>query len=61
MIDGQLHDKNDMEDDACQSVKLDLKTSVIKPLHAKWAIKCHEKLENETEFIKRAFEAVGIN
>ena len=61
MIDGQLRDKNDTEDDECQSVEIDLKTSVIKPLQAKWAIKCHEKLENETEFIKHTFEAVGIN
>ena len=60
MIAGQLRDKNDTGDDERQSVKIDLNTSVIRPLHAKWVIKCHEKLENKTEFVKRAFEAVGI-
>ena len=41
-----------------QSVKVDLHTSVVKPLHAKWVIKCHQKFEKETDFIKCSFEAM---
>jgi predicted amidophosphoribosyltransferase len=38
----------------------EIQTSIIKPLHAKWLIKCHETLERDHEFITRAFKAVGI-
>jgi hypothetical protein len=36
------------------------KPPFIKPLHAKWLIKCHETLERDHEFITWAFKAVGI-
>ena len=49
------------KDEICErTADIDLQTSVIKPLHAKWLIKCHETLERDQEFITRAFKAVGI-
>jgi hypothetical protein len=47
-------------DEICErTADIDLRTSVVKPLHAKWLIKCHETLERDHEFITRAFKAVG--
>jgi len=55
-----LTEKKSNDNEERQSVKVDLRTSVVKPLHTKWVIKCHQKFEKETDFIKRSFEAVGI-
>lgn len=47
--------------DRAQISQIDLKTAVIKPLHAKWIIKCHQDMECETEFLIRVFTSVGIS
>ena len=55
-----LKDKKSGNDDERSHVKIDLRTSVVKPMHAKWVIKSHKQFEKEREFMKRSFEAVGI-
>ena len=57
---GHLLKKKSNDNEERQSVKRNLRTSVVKPLHAKWVIKCHQKFEKETDFIKRSFEAIGV-
>ena len=41
--------------------EIDLKTSLIKPLHAKWVIKCHKEMERETDFLIKSFTYIGIS
>jgi hypothetical protein len=42
-----------------RTADIDLRTSVMKPLHAKWLIKCHKTLERDHEFITQAYKACG--
>ena len=37
-----------------------LRTSAIKPIHAKWLMKVHDIINSEPEMIKTAFEICGI-
>lgn len=46
--------------DKVEISEISLKTSVIKPLHAKWVIDCHETIAKETKFIVNSFTAVGL-
>ena len=57
MVAKKLSNKKDNDE---RTADIDLRTSVMKPLHAKWLIKCHKTLERDHEFITRAFKAVGI-
>jgi hypothetical protein len=60
IIAKSLTEKKSTDNKERQSVKVDLRTSVVKPLHAKWVIKCHQNFEKENDFIKHSFEAIGI-
>ena len=40
--------------------KIDLRTSAIKPIHAKWLMKFHAIINSKPEMIKSAFEQCGI-
>jgi len=60
MVAKKLSNKKDNDEICERTADIDLQTSVIKPLHAKWLIKCHETLERDHEFITQAFNAVGI-
>jgi hypothetical protein len=60
MVAKKLSNKKDNDEICERTADIDLQTSIIKPLHAKWLIKCHETLEIDHEFITRAFKAVGI-
>jgi len=61
MVAKKLSSKKDNDEICERTADIDLRTSVIKPLHAKWLIiKCHETLERDHEFITRVFKAVGI-
>ena len=39
---------------------VDLKTSIIKPIHANWLVVCHEKVSGRRELIKEEFEKAGL-
>ena len=60
MVAKKLSNKKDNDEICERTADIDLQTPVIKPLHAKWLIKCHETLERDHEFITQAFNAVGI-
>ena len=53
MVTKKLWNKKDNDEICEHTADIDLRTSVIKPLHAKWLIKCHETLEIDHEFITR--------
>ena len=40
--------------------EIDMRLSVVKPLHASWLVKTHKQLKEKTDLIKSAFVAVGI-
>ena len=40
--------------------EIDMRLSVVKPLHASWLVKTHKQLKEKTDFIKSAFVAAGI-
>ena len=42
------------------SQKVDLKLSVIKPVHARWMIEVFSVLEKQTDLIKAGFRKAGI-
>jgi hypothetical protein len=42
------------------TVHVDLRLSVIKPLHAKWLVKNVQKINAENEMIKRGWVQAGI-
>ena len=42
------------------SIKPDLRTSVIKPIHARWLIKAHATLSSQKDLIFQGFEKAGI-
>ena len=39
---------------------VDLRTSTIKPVHAKWLINCQGIMQNEKELVKQGFAVTGI-
>ena len=39
---------------------IDMRLSVIKPLHARWIVKTHKQLAQKTHLISGAFDAAGI-
>ena len=41
-------------------VHVDLRLSVVKPLHAKWLVKAHEGISNKETLIKKAWSMAGI-
>jgi hypothetical protein len=51
MVAKKLSNKKDNDEICERTADIDLQTSIIKPLHAKWLIKCHETLEIDHEFI----------
>lgn len=40
--------------------EIDMRLSVVKPLHASWLVKTHKQLKEKTDLIKSAFVAAGI-
>ncbi|CAG2215564.1 unnamed protein product [Mytilus edulis] len=40
--------------------EIDMRLSVIKPLHARWLVKTQKQLETKNDLIRSAFEAAGI-
>ena len=42
-------------------VKLSLKSSHLKPLHARWIIETYNHLKHQNDFIIKGFDAVGIS
>jgi predicted small secreted protein len=40
--------------------EIDMRLSVVKPLHASWLVKTHKQLKEKTDLIKSAFVATGI-
>ena len=52
----KLSNKKDNDE---RTADIDLRPSVIKPLHAKLLIKCHETLDRDHEFITQEFKACG--
>ena len=49
------------EGTAPPDVKVSLKLSVIKPLHAKWVVDLHHHLKADKEMIVNGFRAAGIS
>lgn len=43
-----------------QDLKVDLRASIIKPLHANWLILAISKLQSNSDIITRGFEKTGI-
>ena len=41
-------------------VKIDLRSSALKPIHAKWMVFAVNQLSDHKDIIKTAFEAAGI-
>lgn len=42
-------------------VDIDMRTSTIKPLHAKWVQKVHDVISKDCDFLANSFTSVGIN
>jgi hypothetical protein len=40
--------------------EIDMRLSVVKPLHASWLVKTHKLLKEKTDLIKSAFVDAGI-
>jgi hypothetical protein len=40
--------------------EIDMRLSVVKPLHASWLVKTHKQLKEKTDLIKSGFVAAGI-
>jgi len=40
--------------------EIDMRLSVVKPLHASWLVKTNKQLKEKTDLIKSAFVAAGI-
>ena len=45
---------------ALQDVKVDLRASLIKPLHANWLMLAMSALQDKSDMIRRGFEKSGI-
>ena len=43
-----------------QEIKVDLKATVVKPLHANWLMMSISSLKSKSDIIKRGFEKSGI-
>ena len=46
--------------DAIEDIKVDLRASLIKPLHANWVISAFSILAERTDTLKKPFEKIGI-
>ena len=45
---------------AIEDIKVDLRASLIKPLHANWVISAISVLAERTDTLKKPFEKIGI-
>lgn len=52
--------KKKKKDDKLNKFDIDMKLSVIKPLHARWLVKTHKQLAQKTHLIRGAFHAARI-
>lgn len=43
-----------------EDIKVDLRLSVVKPLHAKWVTKSVDEISKNMELIKKAWAMAGI-
>lgn len=50
----------DSGDGASNSVVVDTKTSVIKPIHANWVIATHQKMSTRSDLIQMGFRKAGL-
>lgn len=46
--------------DDSESTIVDLRTSVVKPIHARWVISTHEAMEEKEVLIMKGFEKAGL-
>ena len=41
-------------------VKVDVKLSTLKPMHAKWIVKLYEQMQSKSDMIVKGFKRAGI-
>jgi hypothetical protein len=56
----QLNDHEDITGERTSSINVDLKTSVVKPIHAEWLISTHKVMETCTDLIQSGFRKAGL-
>jgi len=56
----QLNQQEDITGDRESNVIVDLKTSVIKPVHAQWIISTHQIMSTRTDLIQSGFRKAGL-
>lgn len=44
-----------------EEIKIDLRTSIIKPIHARWMVRSYNKLKDNTVLIKKAWQTTGLS
>ena len=49
-----------LEENEVNDVNVDMRLSVVKPIHAKWLVQSLQKLSGEKELIKRGWVQAGI-
>ena len=56
----QLNDHEDITGEHTSSINVDLKTSVVKSIHAEWLISTHKVMETRTDLIQSGFRKAGL-
>jgi hypothetical protein len=46
--------------DECTRTPVDLKTSTLKPIHAKWIVSAHAQMENRCDLVQTGFRKAGL-
>lgn len=58
---GQLQEREAEGDDASGYVRVNLKTSVLKPVHAQWIMSAHEEISQRNSLIRKGFSLAGLS
>ncbi|CAG2250108.1 unnamed protein product [Mytilus edulis] len=56
----QLNHQEDITGEHAPKVIVDLKTSVMKPIHAQWVVSTHQIISTRTDLIKSGFRKAGL-
>ncbi|VDH90101.1 Hypothetical predicted protein [Mytilus galloprovincialis] len=56
----QLNHQEDITGERAPKVIVDLKTSIMKPIHAQWVVSTHQIISTRTDLIKSGFRKAGL-